>query len=167
MFQGDADTCVMRGRRLPELVAGGLDAVLSNFSLLAMTELMQKHRPFLSDAQWSSLIADFESGKSHSQLEFSVKLYWVKRLPWKLALVAHRDQAKSRRELLLMIQDFDSQSPELQQHHHSLTCHVLLKSTDLRRDLDMFVAGRSLQELPRLEFIASCFSIGANHGKIV
>ena len=159
MFQGDAETCVMQGRRLPELVAGGLDAVLSNFSNLVMTELMQNHRPFLSDAQWSSLIADFESGKSHAQLEFSVKLDWVQRLPWKLALLAHRDQAKSRRELLLIIQDFDSQSPELQQHHHSLTRHLLLKSGDLRRDLDRFVAGCSLQELPRLEFMASCFRL--------
>ena len=159
LFANQAETCVMRGKRLPELVADGLELVLANFSDLALTELMQQHRPHLSDADWATLVADFEHGRSHAELEFSLKLDWTRRLPWKLALLGHRDVAKARRDLRLVMRDFDSQSPELQLHHHSLTRHLLLKSGDMRRDMDMFVAGHSLQQLPCLEFVAACFRL--------
>ncbi|CAE7788549.1 unnamed protein product [Symbiodinium sp. CCMP2592] len=158
-FASQAETCVMRGKRLPELVADGLQLVLANFSDLALTGLMQEHRPHISDADWATLVADFEHGRSHAELEFSLKLDWTRRLPWKLALLGHRDVAKARRELRLVIQEFDSQIPELQLHHHSLTRHLLLKSGNMRRDIDMFLAGRSLQQLPRLEFVAACFRL--------
>ena len=159
MYQGRCETCVMRGKRLPELVAEGLDLMLARLSDLAYVQLLQVHRPLLSDEEWASLVSDFEKGKAHAQLEFSLKLDFLRRLPWKLALLAHHDQAQARRELQVTVREFDAQSPELQQHHHSLVLHMLGRSGDLRADFDKCLAGQSLDELPKLEFFAACFRL--------
>ncbi|CAE7555177.1 unnamed protein product [Symbiodinium sp. KB8] len=159
MYQGRCETCVMRGKRLPELVAEGLDFMLARLSDLAYVQLLQAHRPLLSDAEWASVVSDLEKGKAHAQLEFSLKLDFLRRLPWKLALLAHHDQAKARRELQVTVREFDAQTPELQQHHHSLVCHMLGRSGQVRADFDKYLAGQSLNDLPKLEFYAACFRL--------
>ena len=92
-------TCVTLGKRLPELWQEGMDVMLSRVSNLAFAHLMQARKPLLTDPEWACLVADFEKGKAHAQLEFSLKLDYLRRLPWKLALLAHHDQAQARREL--------------------------------------------------------------------
>ena len=148
MYQGQADTCVMRGKRLPELVADGMDVMLSRLSNLAFAHLMQAHRPLLTDHEWACLVNDFEKGKAHAQLEFSLKLDYLRRLPWKLALLAHHDQAQARRELQVVVNDFDAQPPGLQLHHHSLVRHLLDRSGCMRADMDRYLAEQSLEVCP-------------------
>eukprot|EP00435_Cladocopium_sp_Y103_P050317 s774_g15.t1 len=157
LFSFQTDVCPMRGKRLPELVGGGIQTILNNLAAMAFTDLLQKHRPLLTADQWALVVQDFDKAKSHAALEFQVKFDWAQRLPWKLALLAHLDQSLARRELHVIVSQFDSQSPELQQHHHRLTCQLLSKSSPLRADLDRFLSGKALHELPQLEHFAACF----------
>lgn len=157
LFSFQADVCPMRGKRLPELVAGGMQAVLEHLAAMAFTDLLQKHRPLLTAEQWAMVVQDFDTAKSHAALEFQLKFDWAQRLPWKLALLGHLDQSLARRELQVVVSQFDSQSPELQQHHHRLTYQLLSTSSPLRADLNRFLSGKALHELPRLEHFAACF----------
>ena len=108
------DVCPMRGRRLPELVVDGVS------SSIAVIELLQTHQHLLSPEQWQIVVADFESGKLHAQFEFSAKLDWTKRLPWKLAVLAHSNTAVAIRELQEAMCQFDEQTrdaPDLHEAH--------------------------------------------------
>lgn len=136
---------------------GGIQTILNNLAAMAFADLLQKHRPLLTADQWAMVVQDFDKAKSHAALEFQVKFDWAQRLPWKLALLAHLDQSLARRELHVIVSQFDSQSPELQQHHHRLTCQLLSKSNPLRADLDRFLSSKALHELPQLEHFAACF----------
>ena len=156
---GFAGSCIMRGKRLPEPVAEGLDIMLGKLTGHAFARLMQRHKPVLTDAQWALLVADFESGKAHAELEFTLKLDFLRRLPWKFALLAHHDLALVRRELQITVHDFDAQPTERQMHHHSLVRHLLDKSSSMRAEMDNFLAGEPLEHLPKLEFYAACFRL--------
>ena len=101
---------------------------------------------------------DFEEGKSHAQLEFKLKFDWCGRVPYKLAALAHSDQAAAKRELHKAILEFDGHSSELRKHHHPLTQMFLAKENALRKDLDGYVhTNKTLADFPLLEHHASCF----------
>ena len=75
-------------------------------------------------------------------------LDFLRRLPWKLALLDHHDLALVRRELQITVHDFDAQ-PERQTHHHSLVRHLLDKSSSTRAEMDKFLAGEPLGALAK------------------
>lgn len=158
LFRQQAQTCPMRGKRLPELVVDGVDVVLEDLCSLAFTDLLQRHRPLLTEHQWEIVVRDFEEGKSHAQLEFKLKFDWCGRVPYKLAALAHSDQAAAKRELHKAILEFDGHSSELRKHHHPLTQMFLAKENALRKDLDGYVhTNKTLADFPLLEHHASCF----------
>ena len=157
LFGKLADTCPMRGKRLPELVAGGMKTVLEHLAGMAFGDLLQKHCHLLAADQWTLVVQDFEKAKAHALLEFQIKFDWSQRLPWKLALLGHSDLGLARRELSSVVSQFDSQSSALQKHHHRLTLQLLGKCSSVRADLDRFLMGEALEELPQLEHFAACF----------
>ena len=160
MFGKLTEVCPMRGKRLPELVGGGIQKVLENLAGVAYGDLLQKHYPLLKPEQWSVVVDDFEKGKALGLLEFFLKFDWTLRLPWKLALLGHHDHGLARRELQANASEFDSQPAELQKHHHNLTLKLLSKDRPLRKlkEFDLFACGQKvLAELPMREAYAACF----------
>lgn len=71
MFGKLTEVCPMRGKRLPELVGGGIQKVLENLAGVAYGDLLQKHYPLLKPEQWSVVVDDFEKGKHLACLNFS------------------------------------------------------------------------------------------------
>jgi hypothetical protein len=156
LFSGKADVCPMRGKRLPELVAYGAEKMLLDLSSSAIGSLFVSHRHLVSSEQWNLLTSDFEVGKSVAVLEFRLKFDWAKRLPYKLALLAFRDQALARRELGRIAAEFDEQPEDLQQNHHHITLKILKQGSVLRQQFDAWLSGVSIQD-PQVEFQAACF----------
>ncbi len=149
--------CPMKGKRLPELVAGGLSGILGNVSESIFVALMTQHRPFLTADEWNAIVTAFEFGKAKIALELQIKLDFVRRLPWRLAVLAHNDVALARREMSTTVAEFDAQDPGLRQHHHRVTLSLLSPQCAARRELEMFIGGSPLSDLPQLEFWAACF----------
>ena len=146
----------MRGKRLPELAAYGVDWLLAEVRELVFSSLLTTHCHLLSQSQWQSLVCDFEAGKAHAELEFRLKTDWTQRLPWKLAVLACGDQGLARREVQSLAAAFDSQSGELQKLHHPATLQVLAKGGQGRQEVDRFLSGAALEDLPELLRFAAC-----------
>ncbi len=155
LFSNQSSICPMRGKRLPELVANGVEGLVSQFSDGIVANLFQTHRANLSTDEWSSVTSDLEIGKAHAILELKVKLDWVNRLPWKLAILAHSDEALSRREMQPELERFDGNSSAVNEYHHPLTLRIL--TGPIRSQLNEFMQGVDMQKLPDLLFVTSCF----------
>lgn len=150
-------TCPMRGKMFPELVGDGLHQIVSGLASRGSLSLLLAHKPQLTQPQWTMLMRDFEKGKSTIDLELSVKLSFCEKLPWRLALLAHTDLAMARRELSKVVHEYDSLPTTLQQHHHALTRKTLDKSRSIRAELDAFLGGHNLVDLPQLLELAASF----------
>lgn len=159
LYSRKTETCPMRGKRLPELVAYGADKMLLDLGAAAIGSVFASHRHFLSNEQWHVLISDFEAGKSQAVLQFRLKFDWANRLPWKLALLAFKDQALARRDLRKAAAEFDEQPHEVQKDHHYITLKLLTQGSTLRSQFDLWLSGVSLQDpqVHDLEFEAACF----------
>ena len=160
-FSGKADVCPMRGKRLPELVAYGADKMLLDLGSAAIGSLFVSHRHFVSIEQWNQLRSDFDVGKNQAVLQFRLKFDWANRLPYKLALLAFRDQALARRELGRIASEFDAQPEELKKNHHFVTLQILRPGSILRGQFDAWLSGVPLNDprLHDLEFQAGCFRL--------
>ena len=92
----------------------------------------------------------FEGAKALLWTGLQVKLDFTRRLPWSLAGIAAHDLAKARAIGKGLMDDFDSQQQEVQLLHHRLAQNVLGRTSELRADLEAFVAGAPWSNLPRL-----------------
>ena len=88
-------TCVLRGRRLPELATGDLfDEVRKLFDKAAV-RLARSFSPLLEDEERTTIILDFERGRSHISFTLCVKLsHWLSP-PWCVYGLAHPCAAKA------------------------------------------------------------------------
>jgi hypothetical protein len=80
-FHHSAGTCSMKGKRLPELVAGSFNQYFDRVCEVALTELMMGCRVHLSEEQWAIVLQNFEAGKAVLWGGLKVKTDFVKRLP--------------------------------------------------------------------------------------
>ena len=104
-------------------------------------------------------MSDFQAGKDQALLEFRLKFNWTSRRPYKLALLAYKDQALARRELKQVAAEYDEQAEDLKQHHHFQTKKILGQDSPLRAQFDSWLSGVPLQNLHDLEFQAACFRL--------
>ena len=149
--------CPMRGKMFPELVGDGLHQIVAGLSSRGSFALLLGHKQHLTDEAWTLLMQDFVKGKATIDLELSVKLAFCEKLPWRLALLAHSNLAMVRRELSRVVHEYDSLPEKLQEHHHVLTRKALDKASDLRTEMDRFLAGQEMSALPQLLQFAASF----------
>eukprot|EP00435_Cladocopium_sp_Y103_P052648 s381_g16.t1 len=147
----------MRGKKLPELVADGIGQVLNDSLSEGQISLLVSHRTNLSNEQWSIIESDFSKGKQVLELEMRLKLDFCRRMPWLLALLAHSDHSNARRELSRALAEYDKQPDNLQKHHHFLTHQAFGKQFPLRKDMESFLHGVAIEDLPALLEFGACF----------
>ena len=155
----DSFTCPMRGKRFPELVAYGMQKVLDANHQNAQMHLLIGHRKFLSPEQWCVLVSDFEQGKHSIELEMSIKLDYTQRLPYKLAVLGLADVGCARRKMLEIVEFWDGQTDFLHKQHHPLSQRILSQDSIVRKEVDRFIEGEALCNLPSLEHLAGCFRL--------
>ena len=128
-----------QGKRMPELAAGILEPLFGDVCATSMEEIMAEHAPRLDAQQWQSLLRTWDAGKLHLWTGLQVKLDFRKRLPWRLAALAHHDLTVARRIATECMAVFDAQTPEVQALHHPRTLAILGHSS--RPAMLQFVAG--------------------------
>ena len=151
--------CPMRGKRLPELVAYGLQNLLEVNHQNSMMHLLVNHRSQVSPEKWCVLVADLERGKHAIELEMAIKLEFTQRLPYQMAVLGLSDVSFARRKMSEVIRYWDSQSAALQEQHHALSRQLLTQGSAVRSEVDRFLLGEALSALPALEHVAGCFRL--------
>lgn len=157
LYNAKAFACPLRGKRLPELVAEGLMVVASGASSKGFMNLLIAHKHRLTEQEWNTLLADFQKGKQVLELEMKVKLDFCRRVPWLLALLIHEDQAMARRELAQALFDYEQQPVALREHHHPLTRKAFDARSPLRAELNLYLSGVEIDDLPQLSHFGACF----------
>ena len=82
----------MKGKRLPELCAGELAAMLQRFCEQTFGFLVTQVEVFMPPELWTKVQEDFEIAKTFLIAVCTVKFDWTKRHPWRLAVMAHADE---------------------------------------------------------------------------
>ena len=90
------EQCIMRGRRVPEIVMGdflnGLTGFLSKSSALMMKDLPRN----LPTLDFRKIITDFERGRTHLLHVIAAKLQYLFVLPCCVIGLAHHDAERAR-----------------------------------------------------------------------
>ena len=157
-------TCPMRGRRAPEVAAGGIFEHMSVAWSDALSELTAACRPYLTHQQWSAVLLEFNRGKSHCAYIIILKLQNWEQLPWMLCGLAHCNEDTARSIAMRAIAQYDQARPggaavEAAIHHR--VSHKFLSPGCLREQLEAFAnnaGGRAefaelYTEIAQLRFI--------------
>lgn len=147
----------MKGKRLPELVAGELEDVLLRLGNRGHERLLANVKIHVSSEEWDDILEAFDSARAHVQSALHVKFDFLRRLPWSLAALAHHDTAVARRHALRMIQEFDHTPDHVAIHHHAKTLLFLDRQGPLLAALAAFAGGGELSENPAFHFHVATF----------
>ena len=144
------DGCRLAGKRAWELALGKVRDVASRGVGLAIGKLTVEFRPSLSEHQWVLLTTDFTSAQAIITADLDQKLNFWDKLPWFLCALAAPDPQVSRQAAVQAIRKFE-QHGDLPGHaHHRTTLKFLQPGGLLRADVDRYIAGASLADLPAL-----------------
>ncbi len=122
---GFASKCPMRGRRCPELATGGLDKFFKEVVDREGAELMIQHFAGLTEAQKSSLLVDWESGKSRIALQMKLKTDAFATLPLKLAGIGHYNVREARKCAAICVAQFQQATSAQRASMHYVTNEIL------------------------------------------
>ena len=151
-YSFDVSSCWMKGKRLAELCAGELVAVLQRLCEQSFGLLMTQVETFMPPESWAKVQEYVEIAKSFLIAICTVKFDWTRRHPWRLAVMAHFDEDLARRLTKAMVEEFDAEPVAAQRAHHLKTRFFLQKDGPLRSLVDRFIGGDALSTLPCLEF---------------
>ena len=134
--------CLMAGKIMPELVAGGLEDALEE--IWGLQENVLRHVSYAglnppSSADWTRIIADFNQARLNVLSQLRVKTDYVKRLPVKfcgLAVISEEGARKIGKEI---IEDFEK-DPQ-QSVHHRITWKLMQPGAVFQVQLRLFVSG--------------------------
>ena len=141
--------CPLAGRRAPELASGRMQQHLEMLSLSYLQDLLRACPPGVEPAHAQEVLADFTLGKSSLMEILSQKLQCWTVLPWKLASLGLESQDHARQWAANCLQDF-TQAPQDPSLHHRLSWQHLQAGAEVRRQLEAFISGSCLSELPSL-----------------
>ena len=147
-FKHDIGDCKIKGKQLPEIVAGETKTIFDRAERSVLKLLAVQQRTRLTAKQWLTLSKDFESGIALLWAGLEVKLNYASKLPVLLAGMVHSDEDVARKVAAKVVEQFHGQDPQ----HESLNHHLTLRfmNGDMRRAVLEFVGGRPRCELPEL-----------------
>ena len=147
-FDGLAFTCPMAGKRALEVAKGEVKQLLG--FLLSQCEFeVIRDTPGLSDTEFDAIMSDFQRAKSYLDLQLNIRFgHWLV-LPWALVLLSDPDEQMGRRAGARLMEQFDA-SIQVKELHHRLTWLVFSQGSVLRHQMEQFISGTALIELPEL-----------------
>ena len=150
--------CVLSGCRAPQLAAGELDGLLNLLFDQAYAEILLLPSVMaLSPEDKVMLLADIGLARQHIVLFFKMKLNHWRQLPHVLHGIAHHDSLVARRCAQRALALYDHQKQPSDQH--ALTVKLCRPGSRGRRQMEAFIAGVLLRELPCLEAYAARFML--------
>ena len=153
----NARSCALSGCRAPELAAGALDKILVLLFDRAHAEiLLLPSVRELSGRDQVLLVSDLNLARQHVTLFLHMKLSHWQQLPHQLLGIAHFDVHEARRCGQRSLALFDKSRLPME-NHHALTLKLCRKRFRLRMQLEAFIAGACLGDLPDLEQQAARF----------
>ena len=155
IFGGEYWICPLRGKRIAELLAGGMYEMLDTITASSISDLSPKVQMLLSTVKWGDLLAEHEKGKQMLLLQLRIKLAWTNQLPWSICVFCHTNEDTARMHMRPIIAQYDNMSSEQQQLMHP-TVRELCQ--DKRQQLNEWMQGKSRKELPELHAIAARLS---------
>ena len=144
---GQAFQCPLAGQRAVELASGELWPLLDELEKGYVHEILAFNCCNDEEAVQSTL-ADLAVGKSTMVEYLRLKLQCWEALPWVMVALNHRDAAHARHLAKGALQRFDA-LPQASLHHR-LTLKYLAAGTEGRREMEAFVGGAPLEDLPTL-----------------
>lgn len=140
--------CPLAGQRAVELASGELWVFLETLSRNYIQEILSSNSCTDADAV-QEVLDDFALGKSSMVEQLRIKLRCWQSLPWVLAALNSADAQHAREVAAEAMSRYDA-SPQDSCLHHRLTQKYLRQGCVARTELDKFVAGASLSDLPTL-----------------
>ena len=144
-------TCPLAGCRAPDLACG---AAKQHFEELGDNQLHRLRQAGIDlGVEASDIVEVLDAAvccRASMQSYMSQKLQCWQVLPWKLCGIAHHNTAKSRQCAAECLQLF-RESPHEEQLHHRLTWVHLREGAPTRVQLESYVQGTRLQDLPDLK----------------
>ena len=157
----DRSLCRMSGKRSWELALGHVDHVISDFRSAGMRHLLERIQwnPFqstLPEDGWRTVVSDFGSAVAHLEAEAKEKLQFWTTLPWFLCALAAPEEAVARQSAVAAVNKYiDLGAAANIIAHHRVTEKFMSPGCVLRTQLDRFIAGASLSDLPELQMEVS------------
>jgi hypothetical protein len=146
---GSMFACPMRGKRAVELARGVVTDLIAEFVQSATTSLLAELPPSLSAGDASSVLSDFQLGKAHMTEQIILKMRHWTLLPWTLPALGDWDEPRARQSALRVRTMFD-QIGHQQELHHRISWHWLRPGSEVRAQIDKFIAGTPRDDLPLL-----------------
>ena len=147
--------CVNRGCRAPNLANSEINSLVEESFDACISNVAQKWRRRLSDAQWSELVLNFRRGKAHIIYVVVLKLSHWQVLPWFLCILGHLVEDIARGGAVRILSMFMA-CPE-REANHRLTWKACDPNSVLGRQLREFAAEARRSSLP--EFYVFCCSL--------
>ncbi|CAE7467856.1 unnamed protein product, partial [Symbiodinium sp. CCMP2592] len=138
------ETCPMRGRRAPELALNDFMQELSALSSHGATSLVQSFPPDLPAEERTTVVQDFEMGRSFLTAVLTLKTSHFRSFPWCAAGLAHNDQERAR-EVWNRIRCLSEEGPEAVRLRKHLP---RLFSPDVLQQGDQWCCGADLTSCP-------------------
>lgn len=154
---GITGSCPLRGRRCPELAAGGLEHVVLEVSQLEVGNLLLKYCGDLSPHERARLVSDFELGRQCIEMQLRVKLAAWKVLPLQLLGMGHHDINAARYSAVTCLAQWAQLPADSRPRAHPLSRMLLSADHEngLRRHVVAFARGAAAE--PRLQQILDSF----------
>jgi len=151
--KGKNTICPMRGCIAPLLAAGKLSEFIRRLLDIAYSRLLWVKDWLGGDVepQWKLLVADFNAAKAHLVLWFSMKLGCWTSLPYLTAGLGHPDMTVARTVISKAVLLYDANRDDASRHPITVE---LFGPGQLRTELDQFLGGIPLRELPNLVLFA-------------
>lgn len=150
--------CLVAGCRAPELAAGALEARIADIAATGYEDLLASLPQNLSGADRLIILNDFGMARAYLELGLRLKFDCWRRLPWRLAGLAHPDHAIKVAIAAECLELYDASirdgfHPTM---HHPLTAKLLQPDwpdpdSGLRCDVEMFAMSGIMSERLSIE----------------
>ena len=166
---GTDRSCPMKGKRAPQLAAGGLDEVFQEILAICRGSVLKILRATPVEQDQEGLLwRDFEAARSYVQMGLQVKFDFWEKLPWQLAGLCHPNVEKAREVAKTILEKHDGlhvANPDLV--HHPLTLKFLSPDGNLRPMIQSFADGHPMPSALSAAFVPVVErSIEAKHSLI-
>ncbi|OLP99541.1 hypothetical protein AK812_SmicGene17893 [Symbiodinium microadriaticum] len=161
IFFRSRQSCIMCGRRAPEMSAGMLEHVLAQHLDSGRAELVLICSG-LSDEGSAMILSEWSASTARLATFLKLKFAFWGNLPHKLAAIGHHDESMARSVLKQCLSEYlatlQDESEFERARHHRLTL-MYFGPGPLKEEIDQFLAGSSRTSLPRVMHEAAAMSL--------
>ena len=147
--------CPLAGQRSMDLASGAVWKLLDAWSEEYIQDLLQNNE-CRDEAEVSSALTEFSNGKAFIVAYLRQKLQCWETFPWKLAAlnctgpIARQTAQDAILHFDQLADKVANQAADLHVLHHRLTMKFFMKETQGRQELEAFIHGTPLGDLPNL-----------------